>query len=77
MKTINFITAHYLPEITACTNRILSYVNELEKHYNINIICLSEKGIAEEKTIIQYNDRVKIYYINQKNLMVKGLLPGH
>ncbi len=74
LKTINFITAHYLPEITACTNRILSYVNELEKHYNINIICLSEKGIAEEKTIIQYNDRVKIYYINQKEFNGKRFI---
>ncbi len=74
MKTINFITAHYLPEITACTNRILSYVNELEKHYNVNIICLSEKGITEEKTLIQHNDRIKIYYINQKKFNGKRFI---
>ena len=74
LKTINFITAHYLPEITACTNRILSYVNELEKHYNVNIICLSEKGITEEKTLIQHNDRIKIYYINQKEFNGKRFI---
>ena len=74
MKTINFITAHYLPEISPCTNRILSYVNELEKYYTVNVICLSEKGVTEEKTIIQYNDRVKIYYINQKEFSAKKFI---
>ena len=74
MKTVNFITAHYLPEIAPCTSRILSYVNELEKHYSVNVICLSEKGITEEKTRIQYNDRVKIYYVNQKDFNAKKFM---
>jgi len=66
VKTINFITPHYLPEISPCTNRVLSYINELEKHYNINVICLSEKGTYEDKLIVEQSNRVKIYYVNQK-----------
>ncbi|UPT76863.1 glycosyltransferase family 4 protein [Sulfurovum sp. XGS-02] len=65
MKTINFLTSHFIPENTACTNRVLSLVQELAKHYKVNVICLSEKGIIQENTKIVYSENVMIYYVNQ------------
>jgi glycosyltransferase involved in cell wall biosynthesis len=66
MKTINFLTSHFIPENTACTNRVLSLVQELEKYYKVNVICLSEKGVVQEKTQVTYNENVVIYYVNQE-----------
>jgi glycosyltransferase involved in cell wall biosynthesis len=79
MKTINFLTSHFLPENTACTNRVLSYVTELQKYYKINIITLTEKGILKnEKNLkVKYSDNIDIYYINQydfngKNFFIRA-----
>lgn len=66
MKTINFLTSHFIPENTACTNRVLSFVNELEKIYKVNVICLTEKGVEQEKHKVNYTNNTTIYYINQK-----------
>ena len=65
MKTINFITSHFLPENTACTNRVLSMVKELEKSYKINIICLTEKGVMYDQQKIKFTDNIDVYYIFQ------------
>lgn len=65
MKTINFITAHFLPENTACTNRVLSFVQELEKHNIINIICLTEKGVNLDTDIVSHSKNVTIHYVYQ------------
>lgn len=66
MKTINFLTSHFIPENTACTNRVLSFVRELEKTYKVNVICLTEKGVTQQSSMISYTDHIDIYYINQK-----------
>lgn len=66
MKTINFLTTHFIPENTACTNRVLSFVRELEKTYKVNVICLTEKGEMQQSSMISYTDHIDIYYINQK-----------
>jgi len=65
MKTINFITSHFLPENTACTNRVLSMVKELGKNYKINIICLTEKGVMYDQQKIKYTDNIDVYYVFQ------------
>lgn len=67
MKTINFLTSHFLPENTACTNRVLSMISELEKSYHINIICLTEKGKAATESKIAYSQQVTVYYIDQND----------
>lgn len=72
MKIINFLTAHFLPENTACTNRVLSMVNELEKHYKVNVICLTEKGVVQKMLKVPYTDNVMIYYVNQKDFNGKN-----
>jgi glycosyltransferase involved in cell wall biosynthesis len=67
MKTINFLTSHFIPENTACTNRVLAFVRELEKIYKVNVICLTQKGEIQKEARISYSNGIDIYYINQKN----------
>jgi glycosyltransferase involved in cell wall biosynthesis len=66
MKTINFLTSHFIPENTACTNRVLAFVDELEKDYKVNVICLTEKGKSQKENKTTYSKNTDIYYINQK-----------
>ncbi|MDD2368738.1 MAG: glycosyltransferase [Sulfuricurvum sp.] len=74
MQTINFLTAHFLPENSVGTNRVLSFANELSKFYQINIICLSEKGVIHKKEKVDYTKTITIYYINQQNYNGKSFL---
>ena len=73
MKTINFLTSHFIPENTAATNRVMAYVKEIEKFYKINIFALSEKGISQPKNL-RFSDKTMIYYINQKEFNQKNFI---
>jgi glycosyltransferase involved in cell wall biosynthesis len=66
-KRVNFLTSHFLPENTAGTNRVLSYVKELEKHYKVNVIAITERGKPQPKERVKFNDNIDIYYINQRD----------
>ena len=66
MKTINFLTSHFLPENTAGTNRVLSYVKELEKNYKVNVVCITERGKPQTKEKVSFSENIDIYYVNQK-----------
>ena len=66
MKVVNFLTSHFLPENTAGTNRVLSYVKELEKRYKVNIITLTERGKAQKNEKVKFSDNIDVYYVNQK-----------
>lgn len=66
MRTINFLTSHFIPENTACTNRVISFVKELSKEYQINVVCLTEKGSFQEHSHVIYDDHINIYYVNQE-----------
>lgn len=74
MKTINFLTAHFLPENSVGTNRVLSFANELSKFYQVNIICLSEKGVIHKEKKVKYAENITIYYVNQQNYNGKSFL---
>lgn len=67
MKTINFLTSHFLPENTAGTNRVLSYVKELEKNYKINIVCITERGKPQQQEKVSFSENIDIYYVNQRD----------
>ena len=66
MKTVNFLTSHFLPENTAGTNRVLSYVKELEKKYKVNVVCTTERGKAQPKEKVSFSENIDVYYINQR-----------
>ena len=72
MKTINFLTSHFIPENTACTNRVLAFIRELEKTYKINVICLTQKGEVQKNVKVSYSDQIDIYYVNQKTFNGKN-----
>lgn len=77
MKTINLLTSHFLPEISPCTNRVLPFIHELQKHYKVNVISLTEKGVSLKNEHVVNNNRVDFYYVNQKdfngkNFFVRG-----
>lgn len=74
MKTINFLTSHFIPENTACTNRVLAFVRELEKTYKINVICLTQKGKFQEYLKVSYSEKIDIYYVNQKEFDGKNFV---
>jgi len=74
MKTINFLTVHFIPENSVGTTRVLSFVKEMSKYYNVNIICLGEKGVINKNEMIKYTKNITIYYINQKHYDGKKLL---
>ena len=67
MKTINFLTSHFLPENTAGTNRVLSYVKELEKNYKINVVCITERGKPQIKEKVSFSENIDVYYVNQRD----------
>jgi glycosyltransferase involved in cell wall biosynthesis len=67
MKTINFLTSHFLPENTAGTNRVLSYVKELEKNYKVNVVCITERGKPQTKEKVSFSENIDVYYVNQKD----------
>jgi glycosyltransferase involved in cell wall biosynthesis len=74
MKTVNFLTSHFLPENTACTNRVLAYIKVLEKEYKVNIIALSEKGILPKENKVQYSENTTIHYVYQKDFDGKNFV---
>ena len=67
MKTINFLTSHFLPENTAGTNRVLSYVKELEKNYKVNVVCITERGKPQPQEKVSFSENIDVYYINQRD----------
>jgi len=73
LKKINFLTSHFLPENTAATNRVVTYVKELSKHYKINIFALGERG-EKRATFMKYGENLEVYYINQKNFDAKNFV---
>ncbi len=73
MKKINFLTSHFLPENTAATNRVVTYVKELSKNYKVNIFALAEKG-EKRSSFMKYGENLGVYYINQKDFDAKNFL---
>ena len=65
MQVINFLTTHFIPENTACTNRVMAFIKELKKYYRVNVICLTEKGKTVPQEHIVIDGDVNIYYIQQ------------
>ncbi len=56
-----------MPENTAGTNRVLAYVKELEKFYDVNVISLTQRGKPQKNEKVKFSDHIDVYYVNQKN----------
>ncbi|MCX6275603.1 MAG: hypothetical protein NTV09_10405 [Bacteroidetes bacterium] len=52
MATINVVTSHFSPEITAASHRMDALVDALAVHHTVNVFALTEIGKpAASKTI--------------------------
>ena len=64
MKTINIVTPHYAPEITAAAHRMQAMVKTISEQYFVNVIALTERGKVAEQKHITISDRVQVHYID-------------
>ncbi len=66
MNTVSILTSHFLPENTACTNRVLALVNELSKSNFVKVYSLTTFGVSEQCENGALGPNVEIFYCLQK-----------
>ncbi len=64
MATINVVTSHFTPEITAASHRMDALVNALSVHHSVNVFTLTEIGKPAPENTIRESDKVTINYVN-------------
>ncbi len=64
MATINVVTSHFTPEITAASHRMDALVDALALNNKVNVFALTEIGKPATEKIIRESDRVTIHYVN-------------
>jgi glycosyltransferase involved in cell wall biosynthesis len=64
-KRIQILSSHYLPENTAATERIFALAKTLSKTYDVEILCLTQKGVGIPK--ISPFPEIQTTWIHQGN----------
>jgi glycosyltransferase involved in cell wall biosynthesis len=64
MQTINVVTPHYTPEITAAAHRIEALVGSLSTRYKVNVFTLTEIGVKSPANYVQESENVTVRYVN-------------
>jgi glycosyltransferase involved in cell wall biosynthesis len=64
MATINVVTSHYTPEITAAAHRMDAFVDALAVNHTVNVFTLTEIGKPATENVVRESDRVTVHYIN-------------
>lgn len=64
MATINIVTSHFSPEITAASHRMDALVNALAINHSVNVFALTEIGKPAASKSVKESDRVTIHYID-------------
>jgi len=64
MATINIVTSHYTPEITAAAHRMDAFVDALAANHTVNVFTLTEIGKPAPEKVIRESERVTIHYID-------------
>lgn len=64
MATINVVTSHFSPEITAASHRMDALVDALAVNHTVNVFALTEIGKPAASKIIFESERVTIHYVN-------------
>ncbi len=64
MATINVVTSHFTPEITAAAHRMDALVDALAVNHHVNVFTLTEIGKPAQEKTIRESDKVTIHYIN-------------
>ena len=64
MATINVVTSHFTPEITAASHRMDAIVDALSLRHTVNVFALTEIGKPAPEKMIRESERVTIHYID-------------
>ncbi|CAN5408550.1 N/A [soil metagenome] len=64
MATINVVTSHFTPEITAAAHRMDALVDALAVNHTVNVFALTEIGKAAPEKTIKESEKVCIHYIS-------------
>lgn len=64
MATINVVTSHFTPEITAAAHRMDALVDALALNHKVNVFALTEIGKPAAEKIIRESNQVTINYID-------------
>lgn len=64
MATINVVTSHFSPEITAASHRMDALVDALAVHHTVNVFALTEIGKPAASKTISESERVTIHYLD-------------
>ena len=64
MATINVVTSHFTPEITAAAHRMDALVDALAVNHKVNVFTLTEIGKPAPEKTVQQSDRICIHYVN-------------
>ena len=64
MATINVVTSHFTPEITAAAHRMEALVGALAINHSVNVFTLTEIGKPAQEKTIRESENVTIHYMN-------------
>ncbi|REJ85347.1 MAG: glycosyltransferase [Bacteroidetes bacterium] len=64
MKTVNIITSHFAPEVTAAAFRIESLAGTLAGDCRVNVFALTEAGKKSVEKYVQLSDNIFVHYVN-------------
>ncbi len=64
MATINVVTSHFTPEITAAAHRMDALVDALSINHKVNVFTLTERGKKAAERSLYESERVTIHYLN-------------
>jgi glycosyltransferase involved in cell wall biosynthesis len=64
MATINVVTSHFTPEITAASHRMDALVDALAVNHKVNVFALTEIGKRAPEKIIRESEMVTIQYLD-------------
>ena len=64
MATINIVSSHFTPEITAAAHRMDALVDALSVNHTVNVFSLTEIGKPAPEKTVQQSDRVVIHYLD-------------
>lgn len=64
MATINVVTSHFTPEITAAAHRMDALVDAMAVNHHVNVFTLTEIGKPASEQVVRESEKVTVHYMN-------------
>lgn len=79
MKTVNIVTPHFTPEITAAAHRLDAFVRTLSAEYRVHVFTLTEIGVKAPQKTVYLSDQVTVHYLDlpkydKGNFLIRGIM---